>query len=799
MEPQFRHYASYENARTKKENTVVANGVRISVLTPSLFRVEEQLSSVFCDKPTQAVTGRRFDEPAFTCQRSRDEIVVKTEAAALRYSYRRKKVVSVTLNDGTEVRDFLAGNLMGTRRTLDQTYGPVKLGEGILSKNGVAVLDDGASLVIDDSGRIVPRIAKGTDRYYFAYGRRYTEAVRDYFRLTGFPPLIPRFALGNWWSRYKAYTAEEYMTLMQRFIDEKIPITVATIDMDWHWVNVTDRFGKESRDQFAKKSPQELFFNLSSPGWTGYSWNTELFPDPQGFLNWLKSKNLKVTMNLHPASGCKFFEDAYRDFAAFMGVDPETKQQIFFDITDEKFLTGYFLFLHHPHEADGVDFWWIDWQQGTRTKVKGLDPLWALNHYHSCDIAREGKRPLILSRFAGAGSHRYPLGFSGDTAQNWPSLAFQPYFTATASNIGYTWWSHDIGGHHAGVRDDELYLRWVQYGVFSPIMRLHSTSNEFMGKEPWKYKGFVQKSAAEALRFRHRLIPYLYSMNRRTTAEGRALCEPMYYRDPEDERAYRCPNEYWFGSELIVCPVTEPVNKKTNLAGVKVFLPKGRYTDLFSDRIYQGDTETELFRDESSIPVLAKEGAIIPLDCNDTTNDWRNPASLELLVFRGTSSFTLYEDDGETMAYADGHYAETEYRVTETGNTVTFRIAPATGDASVLPAQRQYLVTFRDITKAAEITVQKNGRRTAPRVQDDPKYLKIALKDIAPADEVTITLSGVTVRRSPDVRELKIELISKLQGDNMPKMMYTKCIEADADTVPASMKGPFGELEALFF
>ena len=798
MERQFEHYASYEKAQTKKEFTLTADGVRISVLTPWLFRVEEQRSSVFCDKPTQAVICRSFDEPAFTVQKTKDEITLRTEEACLRYSYRKRTVVSVALRDGTEVRDFHAGNLRGTRRTLDQTYGPVRLGEGILSKNGVAVLDDSASLIIDDSGRILPRTAAESDSYYFAYGRRYREAVRDYFRLTGFPPLIPRYALGNWWSRYKAYTADEYQKLMQRFIDEKIPITVATIDMDWHWVNVVDKFGKDSLDQFSRKGPAELFFNLSSPGWTGYSWNTDLFPDPRAFLAWLKSKNLKVTMNLHPASGCKFYEDAYRDFAAYMGIDPDSGKQICFDITDEKFLTGYFRFLHHPHEADGVDFWWIDWQQGTRTKVKGLDPLWALNHYHSLDIARDGKRPLILSRFAGAGSHRYPLGFSGDTAQNWTSLAFQPFFTATASNIGYTWWSHDIGGHHAGERDDELYLRWVQFGVFSPIMRLHSTSNEFMGKEPWKYKGFVQRSAAEAMRFRHRLIPYLYSMNRRTAMEGRALCEPMYYHDPDDERAYRCPNEYWFGSELIVCPVTEPVGRKTNLAGTKVLIPKGRFTDLFSDRIYQGDVETELFRDESAVPVLAKEGAILPLDCNDTTNEWRNPAAMELLVFRGNSSFTLYEDDGETMAFADGHYAETEYRVTEDGDTVSFRILPAAGDVSVIPPGRQYLVTFRDITRAEAVEVRKNGRRTAPRTLDDPKYLQLRLMDIAPSDEIMITLTGVTVRRSPDARELKIELISRLQGDNMRKKMYTKCIEDDADTVPACLKGPFDELRSLF-
>ena len=139
-------------------------------------------------------------------------------------------------------------------------------------------------------------------------------------------------------------------------------------------------------------------------------------------------------------------------------------------------------------EDEGVDFWWLDWQQGTNTKVEGLDPLWMLNHYHFLDSAREGKRPMTFSRYAGVGSHRYPVGFSGDTVISWESLAFQPYFTNTASNIGYGWWSHDIGGHMQGTRDDELEARWYQYGVFAPINRLHSTQNEYIVKEPWRFR-----------------------------------------------------------------------------------------------------------------------------------------------------------------------------------------------------------------------------------------------------------------------------------------------------------------------
>ena len=130
-----------------------------------------------------------------------------------------------------------------------------------------------------------------------------------------------------------------------------------------------------------------------------------------------------------------------------LGKDWENEESIDCDVADPDFLDAAFRYLYHPNEEQGVDFWWIDWQQGVESRVPGLDPLWMLNHYHYLDSERGGKRGLTFSRYAGIGSHRYPIGFSGDTIITWESLDFQPYFTANASNAGYGWWSHDIGGH----------------------------------------------------------------------------------------------------------------------------------------------------------------------------------------------------------------------------------------------------------------------------------------------------------------------------------------------------------------
>lgn len=803
MSEYFDAFRIAANPKTDEKFTVVNGKTRISVLTDSLVRVENSKSGEFCDEPTQRVWFRSFDAPEFKSEVSGHRITIKTDKVEFNYNTAAECMEYIILEDGDKVTDYTSGNLKGTTRTLDQSFGAVNLDDGIMSENGVAVFDDSKSLIIADDGTVVPRSVRENDRYFFAYNHDYRRALVDFFRLTGMPPLVPRFALGNWWSRYKAYTQDEYVTLMKRFVSEEIPITVATVDMDWHWVDVKKQFGKDSYNFKDNDSIKKSFYDaISKGGWTGYSWNTELFPDYRAFLKWLHDENFKVTLNLHPASGVRWFEDMYDEFAEFMGDDPAAKNTYPFDITDKKYVEAYFKILHKPYEREGVDFWWIDWQQGKKTKVKGLDPLWALNHYHSMDLARDGdRRPLILSRFAGAGSHRYALGFSGDTAQNWKVLDFQPYFTSTATNIGYTWWSHDIGGHHFGVKNDELYLRWVQYGVFSPIMRLHSTSNEFMGKEPWKYSKPVETLAIKALKFRHRLIPYIYAMNYRTYKDGAALVEPMYYPYPENIEAYECKNEFMFGSELIVCPITSPVSKKTNMACAEAWLPEGRYTDIFTGRIYKGG-RTKMFRDVSSIPALAKEGAIIPLDMNDRTNDWKNPKSLELLLYRGNGSFSMYEDDGESMNFEKGEFAETVYEIKEDGDKLSFKINAAAGDRSVLPGKRSYKLSFRDVVSCKSADLVVSGLICEPKMSFENGTLVLTLEGITPDDVVELTLDGIEVLENVDKRIALTDCISKFQGKNEPKKkLYTDYVmgKKKMPSVESELREVLEEIENLYY
>ncbi len=782
-----------------KKQTLVYKNIRFTVITPCLLRVEVQKEGKFCDEPTQSVWFRNLGEVKSEVKESGNKIEIKTEKAVFTYSLSSKKMLSIKLADGRTVKNYKSGNLKGTCRTLDITAGIIRLSDGVCSRNGVAILDDSKTLALKPDGTILPRENKETDEYYFAYGNDYIGATTDLYKLTGKVPLIPRYALSNWWSRYKDYSQEEYLTLMDKFKEEEIPITVATVDMDWHWVKIKEKFGKDAHKVSKHRNFMEYVYDVWSVGWTGYSFNTELFPDPYAFLKKLKDDNYHVTFNLHPSMGVRWFEDQYEDMCKAMGQNPAEKKPVPFDITDKKFTENYFDILHHPFEKAGVDFWWIDWQQGKNTAVKGLDPLWALNHYHFLDNAKDNHRPLILSRFCGAGSQRYPLGFSGDTTQTWKSLDFQPGFTATASNIAYPWWSHDIGGHCMGKKDDELYLRWVQLGVFSPVMRLHSTNNEFAGKEPWNFSGPVQRIATDALRLRHKLLPYIYTMNYRTHTECRAICEPMYYAYPEDKSAYECRNEFFFGTELIVAPITEHTSLKTNLAGVNVWLPEGRYTDIFTGRIYKGNKFVKMFRDIDYIPVLAKEGAIIPMSANDKTNDCSNPETLELLVYRGNNTFTLYEDDGDTLSYQNGEYLKTAFTVSENGNNVKFSVAKAEGDGKVVPENRTFIIKFKDIV-SADATVTVDGAEYDAKAEKIGDTIEIAVTAKAVSD-IKIALNNCVYLENKNEKQELTKVISKFQMSTDKKGMIYNAFIKRGKPLPSVAKefaGPIKEIQELY-
>jgi alpha-glucosidase (family GH31 glycosyl hydrolase) len=716
----------------KADSIVSLRNARFTILTGRLIRLEYSPDGEFEDRPSQVFWRRDLLTPTFKKKVSDSRLEIETEFLKLDYRVTpfgfTRFTLKITLKQNGQTWHYgdsgrKAGNLKGTARTLDGDFGTTRLEDGLLSRAGWAVVDDSRSLVFNSAGWLEPRPGRRSGRkdlYFFGHGTDIAGCLKDFTRLAGEIPMIPRFILGNWWSRYWAYTQDELQALVQEFRDRDIPLSVCIVDMDWHITQTGN----------------------ASNGWTGYTWNRELFPDPPGFIGWLHGQGLKTALNLHPAKGIYPHEAQYPAMARWMGIDPAGQEPIPFDIANPRFTEGYFDLLHHPLEEMGVDFWWLDWQQGRKSNLPGLDPLWWLNHLHFADLGRDGrKRPFIFSRWGGLGNHRYPIGFSGDTLVRWRTLAYQPYFTATAANVAYGWWSHDIGGHMFKDDTPELYLRWVQFGVFSPIFRLHSTNKAALDRRPWSKPERIFQATRTAMQLRHALIPYIYSMAWRAHQTGVSLVTPMYYENPSEASAYEAKDQYYFGSELVVAPILGPADLQTGLASRRVWLPAGKWYKFFTGETVEGGGWRLIQAELEDIPVFARAGSIIPMASKISWGGIENPRQLEVTIFPGPSNrFDLYEDDGETTDYQRGQYMITPITVQQNGGNFVLTIHPALGKVRLIPSERAYIIHLRGVDE---------NTRASYSGEYDPSTHTYSLIPVVLSSDQTFQVSFILPKRQP--------------------------------------------------
>ncbi|HZY62736.1 MAG TPA: TIM-barrel domain-containing protein [Edaphobacter sp.] len=700
--------ASY-SATADAKAMVVDGHARFTVLTPQLIRMEWAADGHFEDRPSLVFLNRRLPVPEFKVKRHGKSITIETSALRLQYKPKADgrftaDDLAVTLtsfkeeNKPVEWHPGMAdtGNLQGTTRTLDRARGSKTIepiGPGLISRDGWTVVDDSTRPLFNSDNFTFAQGEKSVwpwaierpagerqDLYFFGYGHEYKQALGDFVRVAGRIPLPPRFAFGTWWSRYWAYSDQELDDLVKGFRENDTPLDVLVIDMDWH-----KTFGMH----FERKDASG-----HALGWTGYSWNRLLFPDPAAFLGKLHRDGLKLTLNMHPASGVQPWEDQYTAMAKAMGQDPSKKEYVPFDITNQKFAQNYMDILHHPLEKEGVDFWWLDWQQEPNTKMPGVSPTWWLNYVHFTDQEREGKRPLLFHRWGGLGNHRYQIGFSGDTVSVWDSLAFQPWFTATAANVGYAYWSHDIGGHMPGVVDPQLFTRWVQFGAFSPILRTHTTKNPDAERRIWAYPEPYSNIMRKTFQLRYALGPYIYTEARRTYDTGVAFLHPLYYDYPNTAEAYTSKNEYAFGEQMIVSPVVQPVDDATQLAKESIWIPKGEWIERATGKHITGPRTVERSFAIDQEPVYLRAGAIIPMQPPMLYTGQKpiDPLILNVwpLADGQTSSYAVYADGSIAEEYKKGVYTLTPVKAAQHGDTLTVDVATVEGSYPGMLTKRGY-------------------------------------------------------------------------------------------------------------
>ena len=780
---QHRQEEGFYNPVADPRAVVTLGHARFTVLTPELIRMEWSADGKFEDHASFVFLNRRLPVPKFENKVIYTDTnfrhVIKTEALTVLFDGPDPKKgfsqdnLSIEFTvDGKKVvwhpGDSDPANLQGTTRTLDGALGDKThepLGQGLISRSGWTLVDDSTRPLFDSAdftfrdGEDSPwpwvmERPEGPrqDWYFLAYGHDYRQALGDFVRVAGRIPLPPRFAFGAWWSRYWAYTDQELNELVRGFRENDTPLDVFVIDMDWH----------TSRDQL--EAAGEVDQSGQSLGWTGYSWNKLLFPDPDQFLAKLHAEGLKATLNLHPASGVQPWETAYPAMARAMGIDPATRKYVPFDITDKKFATNYMNLLHHPLERQGIDFWWLDWQQQADTKLAGVNPTWWLNYVHFTDQQREGKRPLLFHRWGGLGNHRYQIGFSGDAISVWDSLAFQPWFTATAANVGYAYWSHDIGGHLPGSVDPELYTRWVQFGAFSPILRTHTTKNPDSERRLWAYPEPYSSVLRSAFQLRYALQPYLYTEARKTYETGVAFLHPLYYDWPREEQAYQSKGEYVFGDQMLVAPVTAPADKASGLATEKLWLPPGEWIEGPTGKHLRGGGPVERSFSIEQIPVYLRPGAIIPMQ---PPMLYTGEKPVDPLIFNiwpltpgTTSTYSVYEDSGVGVEYQRGVFARTPIKAKQTGDTLRVEIGPVQGAFPGMPHARGFELRLPADWPPQQVTV--NGaplKHASVPGQSGWRFEGNTLTTVIPISSRGVaTKVTVEVRRAPGLTARRDEL-----------------------------------------
>ena len=716
----FINAAEEWNPLAQEEAVVTSGRARFTILTPRLIRIQYSNSSLFEDRATFAVVNRHLPVPNFTCQEEDGYLIIRTDSLTLRYKvgsriqkqHKNSNILGITFNmNGRQILWYPgkddALNLLGTERTLDGDIGDthrVSLEKGLLSRDGWAILDESPSTERGDGSRSFPfdkevdgipwvgspLDANAIDWYFFGYGYQYKDALGDYVRIAGRQPLPPKYMFGYWYSKYQAYSQSEIQQLIREMESKDVPHDVLMIDCDWH-----------------------------QNSWTGWTWNNSLFPNPTSLLSWMHTHNTKTALNLHPADGIGSSDDNFSKIRNDMGLDASVTT-VPWQLEDSTFYRTFFKNLMRVREGQGVDFWWLDWQQDLTSKyIEGLGQTFWLNHvfYNDMRLNRTDRRPVIFHRWGGMGSHRYPIGFSGDTFATFGTLQFESYFTATAANVCFGYWGHDGGGYlqpNDVSTDPELVLRWMQFCVFQPIFRTHGSSQSRCERRIWKFSNFDLQN--EAFKLRYTLVPYIYTAARQAYDTGVSICRPLYYEWPEENKAYTVEDEYLFGDDILVSPISTPACSD-GTSERKTWLPQGLWFDVCRNRICVGGrTITDQYA-LNEIPYFIRLGSIIP--CNPPVSHLKaEPSSLVLWVIPGADGKgKLYEDQGDSEAYKDGEFATTLFTQTHSLDGTTLTINAREGSYEGMLSERAWQVVFFSVEEPAYVHV--NDEETSNWTYDE--------------------------------------------------------------------------------
>ncbi len=618
----------------------VVDGIRVQPLGRHLVRIERRGPKGFEDRETFTVCQRGFEtveasateENGATCVATENYRVVVPEGAQGIEGVRVESAAGerlCTLSDAMLAKKFLP-----TPSALPSVWAMGDSPRVVPSARGALPPPEGEA----DAASGWDLENDAADVYvFFPAASGYAQFRSDFLRLTGGIPLVPLYALGLWYSRYHAYSEQTALNVIDRFRRAEIPLDVFVADTDW-------RVGASC----------------------GYGVNPTLFPDMERFVRLAHERQVRVMLNDHPESKGKH------------ALAPE---ELRFRKQGLTSLLGL-----------GVDLWWFDrnWHTHLQSPAKGLDKeVWGMRLYR--DITREFRpeqRPLIMSNVDGINNgrldapshpaaHRFPVWWTGDTVAEWKYLRMGVRNGVDSGIVSLLPYVHeDLGGHH-GQPDPELYVRFMQFGAFSPVARIHCTTK--VHRYPWEYGKEVERIVGEYFRLRYRLLPMLYSAAFEAHRSGTPLMRRCDLEWPEHPEAADS-TQYLLGDDLLVAPILEPAGK-SGTAGRTVWIPPGEWRDLWTGRTHRGPTILGIKCALGEAPIFARMGGLV---LSAPQRQSTGAATWPELVVDAFAPWQdrvltrwLYEDDGITTAHERGEFTRTEFTLRQNGLETELRVAPS--------------------------------------------------------------------------------------------------------------------------
>jgi alpha-glucosidase (family GH31 glycosyl hydrolase) len=573
----------------------------------------------------------------------------------------------------------------------------------LASTNGYALYFENTysgrfDLGVSDANRWWYRASGGELSYFLIVAPTVQQQIERYTWLTGRQPLPPRWAFGFLQSKYGYQSEAEARAIVQTMRQRQIPCDGIILDLYWY-ANMGD-----------------------------LSWNFSSWPAPFQMMSDFLADGIKTIVITEPyitSLSLNFGEASNGGYVAANSTGQPyylpgwwscNCYAILLDVTKPA-ARNWWWGKHPPFFGSQLAGLWTDLGEperhpddmvhylGTTAKVHNIyNLLWAKTVFEGFNQFRPNQRLFNLTRSGYAGIQRYGVAtWSGDVGKSFNGLAVQLPMLLNMGMSGIAYHNSDIGGFCCGTTSPELYARWMQFGAFCPITRAHGTGQP---TEPWGYGTQVENISRRFIELRYQLLPYTYTMAYENSLTGMPFARPLFFADPGDQLLFNESSSYLWGNGILVSPVVS--SGQTNKS---VYLPAGRWVDFWNDQVYQGGQSVVMPTPLETIPIFIKTGSIIPMQPIMRYSDERPLDTLMLAVYPSTiqpAHFTLYEDDGKTLAYQSGGFALTEFSEELSGTSMTITLQPTQGTYTGRPLRRVYLSEVHGIDVAPN-TVRKNG------------------------------------------------------------------------------------------